>query len=70
MHISEPHRDDPRANASKLPTAWDSIQKADIAQAATLKTLQNTADDIKRGLEELEAAQITTPAYIITKGAR
>jgi hypothetical protein len=60
MFISELDPADPRASAS------DAILKSD----AIFKRAQDAVDDLKRGLAELEAAQITTPAYIITKCAR
>jgi hypothetical protein len=68
MFISELDPADPRARASKPPTTWDAIHKADIAQGATLKTLQATADDLIRRMDALEAAQPRKPAYTIARG--
>jgi hypothetical protein len=52
MHVSEPHPNDPRANAAK---GGDVVAKAYDALAYA-----------KRLLAELEAARPATPAYRIT----
>jgi hypothetical protein len=58
MHVSELHPDDPRARVSKLsiPSA-DAMAKAHAAMA-----------ELKRRMDELEAAQPRKPAYAIERG--